>query len=158
MYEDKQIQSKILSKIPVKDIETRTAENLKNSKLAYKDELVKSLLAWFRKEFYSWCDQPICKICKLKGIYVESQTANSEELRWLASRTEIYNCTKCNTKLRFPRYNHPEKLMETQTGRCGEWANLFGAILRAYNFEVRFIDNFEDHVWNEYWSESLQRV
>ena len=157
-YEDKSIQQKILSKVPIKQIENRTAESMKISKLDYKDEFVKNLLAWFRKEFFNWCDQPICKSCNNKGVYCETQTPNTEEAKWLASRTEVYNCNKCNSKLRFPRYNNPEKLIETQTGRCGEWANCFGAILRSLNYEARFVDNFEDHVWNEYWSESLHRV
>jgi peptide-N4-(N-acetyl-beta-glucosaminyl)asparagine amidase len=156
-YDDKSIQSKILSRVPVKDIELRTAESMKTSKLDYKDELVKTLLAWFRKEFFSWCDQPICKPCNMKGVHLETQTPSTEEAKWLASRTEVYNCNTCQAKLRFPRYNNPEKLMETMTGRCGEWANCFGAILRAFKYDVRFIDNFEDHVWNEYWSESLRR-
>ena len=157
-YEDKSIQAKILAKVPLKVLEQRTAENMKNSKLDYKDELVKTLLAWFRKEFFNWCDQPICKPCNQKGNLTQTQSPNNEETKWLASRTEVYKCGKCGNELRFPRYNNPEKLMETQLGRCGEWANCFGAILRALNYDVRFVDNFEDHVWNEYWSESLQRV
>jgi peptide-N4-(N-acetyl-beta-glucosaminyl)asparagine amidase len=157
-YEDKSIQAKIQAKLPLKDLEQRTADNMKISKLAYKDEFVKTLLSWFRNEFFSWCDQPMCKSCNQKGQYVETQSPSNEESRWLASRTEVYKCTKCSNMLRFARYNNPEKLLETQTGRCGEWANCFGAILRSFNYDVRFIDNFEDHVWNEYWSESIQRV
>jgi peptide-N4-(N-acetyl-beta-glucosaminyl)asparagine amidase len=147
-----------MARLPLKDIELRTEENMKTSKLDYKDEKVKTLLAWFRKEFFNWCDQPICKICNEKGQYIDSQSPNSEEAKWLASRTEVYSCGKCNNEVRFPRYNNPEKLMETQTGRCGEWANCFGAILRALGYDVRFVDNFEDHVWNEYWSQNLQKV
>lgn len=131
---------------------------MKISKLDYKDEFVKTLLSWFRNEFFSWCDQPMCKTCNQKGQYLETQSPNNEESKWLASRTEVYKCTKCSNNLRFARYNNPEKLLETQTGRCGEWANCFGAILRSFNYDVRFIDNFEDHVWNEYWSESLRKV
>ena len=48
------------------------------------------------------------------------------------------------------RYNDPLKLLDTRLGRCGEWANCFGAILRALDFHVRECHNvFEDHVWVE---------
>ncbi|CAG5083596.1 Oidioi.mRNA.OKI2018_I69.PAR.g10416.t1.cds [Oikopleura dioica] len=48
------------------------------------------------------------------------------------------------------RYNNPEKLLETREGRCGEWANCFGAILRSFAFHVRETYNvLEDHVWVE---------
>ena len=67
-------------------------------------------------------------------------------------------CQKCNCdNIRFPRYNNPLKLIETRTGRCGEWANLFGCILNAVGFKTRFINNFEDHVWNEYYNENEER-
>ena len=34
-----------------------------------------------------------------------------------------YRCSICLRTTRFPRYNHPEKLLETRKGRCGEWVN-----------------------------------
>lgn len=39
-------------------------------------------------------------------------------------KVELYRCTKCQALVRYPRYNHALKLMETRTGRCGEWANV----------------------------------
>jgi len=181
MYEDIDIQQKILSIIPLADLEDEakanckkddestsdlpiTAEQLKsiqdsdqkNNNLSYRDELVRSLLKWFKYKFFTWCNQPLCSKCKSPSSnYIETQQPNQEEAYWAASRTEVYECPICKTLNRFPRFNNPVKLCETKTGRCGEWANLFGAILRALKYEVRFVDNFEDHVWNEYFSEDL---
>ena len=153
MYEDKSVQDKVRSIIPLDKIEAKTKENCKDN-TSYRDELVKSLLLWFKTEFYSWCNQPKCTLCgKDSDKYLETQKPSEDESKWLASRTEVYLCSSCNSINRFPRYNNPSKLCDTRTGRCGEWANLFGCILRSLNFEVRFIDNFEDHVWNEYWSD-----
>src|SRR5690606_27499008 len=102
------------------------------------DEFVKSLLKWFKNEYFTWCDKPICVKCNIRSEhYIETQTPNEDENKWHCSRTEVYKC-KCGNLCRFPRYNNPQKLSETKTGRCGEWANLFGCILRIFGYEVRF--------------------
>ncbi len=178
-YEDPSVQEKLLSILPLSEIELEAKANcreessesnlpissldqlkisgsLEKPKLSYRDELVRSLLKWYKYSFFTWCNKPLCSGCKQTSTdYVETQIPSAEEALWAASRTEVYKCSSCNILNRFPRYNNPIKLCETKTGRCGEWANLFGAILRALKYEVRFVDNFEDHVWNEYYSEDL---
>ena len=42
-------------------------------------------------------------------------------------------------------------------GRCGEWANCFALILRAFGFLARHVNDFKDHVWCEFFSDSEQR-
>ena len=71
-----------------------------------------------------------------------------------ASRVELYKCQRCNINIRFPRYNHPMKLMDTRTGRCGEWANAFTALCRAMGHEARLVMDWTDHVWTECFIES----
>ena len=39
--------------------------------------------------------------------------ATAEEQRWGAHRVELYQCPKCKKIMRFPRYNHPQKLLGT---------------------------------------------
>lgn len=74
-----------------------------------------------------------------------------------ASRVEAYRCTVHNHDIRFPRYNHPAKLFETRTGRCGEWANAFTAICIALNHDARLVLDWTDHVWTEVWVSDLGR-
>ena len=149
-YKDETLKEKILEIIPKRDEKTSNSE------------YVKTLLHWFKKNFFTWCNKPKCPNCnECEDNITQSQlecTPTIEEKNNLAYRVEIYKCKKCNCdNIRFPRYNNPLKLLETRTGRCGEWANLFGCILNAVGFKTRFINNFEDHVWNEYYNENEER-
>jgi peptide-N4-(N-acetyl-beta-glucosaminyl)asparagine amidase len=123
-------------------------------------EYVKELLHWYKKEFFSWCNKPKCPLCDSdKNIQnLGACRSNEFEKKYQAFTTELYSCQGCGgIEVRFPRYNHPIKLLQTKTGRCGEWANLFGAILYACGFKTRFVSNYEDHVWNEFYNEEEKR-
>ena len=149
-YKDEELKKKILEIIPKRE------EKVSNS------DYIKTLLHWFKKNFFTWCNKPKCPKCnECQNNITQSLlecTPTIEEKNNLAYRVEIYKCDKCNCdNIRFPRYNNPLKLIETRTGRCGEWANLFGCILNAVGFKTRFINNFEDHVWNEFYDENEER-
>lgn len=93
-----------------------------------------------------------------------------EELRYGGNRIEIHQCRSCSNRMRFPRYNErtstslsfcdlivATKLIETRKGRCGEWANCFTLFCRALGYEVRYVQDWTDHVWTEVWSNDLGR-
>jgi peptide-N4-(N-acetyl-beta-glucosaminyl)asparagine amidase len=68
----------------------------------------------------------------------------SDDLRFGAGRVEGYRCRACGAQTRFPRYNDPGKLLDTQRGRCGEWANAFTLCCRALGYEARWVSHATD--------------
>jgi len=147
-YRDPETQKRIKEVIP-KRKENSTSK-----------EYVKELLHWYKNEFFTWCNKPKCPLCNSdKNVNcVNICKSNEEERHFQSNNTEVYSCQGCGgNEIRFPRYNSPYKLLETRTGRCGEWANLFGAILFTCGFKTRFVNNYEDHVWNEFYNEEEKR-
>ena len=126
-----------------------------------RDFILLELMSWFKTEFFKWVNQPECDHCgnKENMKFVQTSEATSSENIWMAGNVEVYKCPRneCQKLTRFPRYNHPEKLVETKRGRCGEWANCFCLLLRSLEFDARYILDWTDHVWNEVFSESQQR-
>ena len=164
-YEDDVKKAMALSMIPLDDLEKEVKELMfekeKNQTLAYKDALVVVALKWFKHKFFKWCDKPMCMLCHETGENISTlgmAPPNEEEKKHWASRVEVYICSSCNVQIRFPRYNDPLFLCQsTRIGRCGEFANCFTFLLRALSYEVRYIMDFTDHVWTEYWSENQNR-
>ncbi|XP_004692330.1 PREDICTED: peptide-N(4)-(N-acetyl-beta-glucosaminyl)asparagine amidase isoform X1 [Condylura cristata] len=165
IYENLALQEKALACIPVQELKKRSQEKLSRAKkldkgtnLNDEDFLLLELLHWFKEEFFHWVNDILCSKCggqtKSRG---ESLFPNDDELKWGANRVEDHYCDKCQFSNRFPRYNHPEKLLETRCGRCGEWANCFTLCCRALGFEARYVWDYTDHVWTEVYSPSQQR-
>uniref|UniRef100_A0A8D0R7E1 Peptide-N(4)-(N-acetyl-beta-glucosaminyl)asparagine amidase n=1 Tax=Sus scrofa TaxID=9823 RepID=A0A8D0R7E1_PIG len=122
------------------------------------DFLLLELLHWFKEEFFHWVNDMACSKCggrtKSRGT---SLFPSDDERKWGADRVEDHYCDACQLSNRFPRYNNPEKLLETRCGRCGEWANCFTLCCRALGFEARYVWDYTDHVWTEVYSPSQQR-
>jgi len=125
--------------------------------IGYEDCLMLLLIRWFKREFFKWVNQPNCDICAGKTAGSGMGTPTDAENMWGAGRVELYKCSTCGHVTRFPRYNHPGKLLETRRGRCGEWANCFALVSRACGFETRYVLDWTDHVWTEYFSKSQDR-
>ncbi|XP_046536427.1 peptide-N(4)-(N-acetyl-beta-glucosaminyl)asparagine amidase isoform X1 [Equus quagga] len=165
VYENLALQEKALACIPVQELKRRSQEKLsrarkldKGTNVSEEDFLLLELLHWFKEEFFQWVNDIFCSKCggqtRSRG---ESLSPNDDELKWGANRVEDHYCDACQLSNRFPRYNNPEKLLETRCGRCGEWANCFTLCCRALGFEARYIWDYTDHVWTEVFSPSQQR-
>ncbi|CAL1584229.1 unnamed protein product [Knipowitschia caucasica] len=163
VYENPELQRKAKSCIPHQQLTSTAAEKLKEardadpeSKVGYEDLVVLELLKWF-KQFFSWVDCLKCSRCGGKTKNAGSLNPSTEDLRWGAQRVENHFCETCKLSNRFPRYNHPEKLLETRRGRCGEYANCFTLFCIAMGLEARYVWDSTDHVWTEVYSPSQRR-
>uniref|UniRef100_A0A8C3G5Z2 Peptide-N(4)-(N-acetyl-beta-glucosaminyl)asparagine amidase n=1 Tax=Cyclopterus lumpus TaxID=8103 RepID=A0A8C3G5Z2_CYCLU len=164
LYENPELQQKARSHIPHQQLSYAAEHKLKEAKeadpeckLGIEDFLVLELLRWFKQDFFSWVDCLPCSQCKGPTHNALPLSATPDDIRWGAQRVENHYCQNCQLSTRFPRYNNPEKLLETRRGRCGEWANCFTLCCRALGLEARYIWDSTDHVWTEIYSMSQRR-
>ncbi|XP_032773101.1 peptide-N(4)-(N-acetyl-beta-glucosaminyl)asparagine amidase isoform X2 [Rattus rattus] len=165
LYENPVLQEKALACIPVNELKRKSQEKLfrarkldKGTKVSDEDFLLLELLHWFKEEFFHWVNNVVCSRCGGETrSRDEALPPNDDELKWGAKNVEDHYCDACQLSNRFPRYNNPEKLLETRCGRCGEWANCFTLCCRALGFEARYVWDYTDHVWTEVYSPSQQR-
>ena len=169
MYEAAALQEKARRCIPVAQLQKLAQEKQQtmslsssvssqdNASAQLQDLLLLELLAWFKFDFFQWVDAPPCIQCGGSTLSVGMAPPDAGELDWGASRVENYRCASCDVHTRFPRYNNPEKLLETRRGRCGEWANCFTLCCRAMGLEARYVLDWTDHVWSEVYSNAQQR-
>lgn len=170
-YEDASLQEKAKKVIPIVDLEIATMTRLgqlhKHVKLFQagsqkdvekqqgehdiddaKDLFLMELLHWFKYKFFTWIDSPKCTACFSECKQQEIVSSNDPR----CSRVEIHKCTRCGTRVKFPRYTDPEPLLTLRRGRCGEWSNVFTLFCRTLGYDARFIYDHTDHIWTEVWS------
>lgn len=161
-YESPRLQDLALNAIPFDTLNDRAVQIEKSRGLEYQDALVQALVEWARNDFLKWVDPVKCQYCGGQTEGIAGGIPTEEERRYGAGRVELYRCTNpqsdCQNRItRFPRYSDLGKLLQTRTGRCGEFAAVFMLLLRSLHIRARYIWNSEDHVWNEYYSDSLER-
>lgn len=162
LYENPSLQEKARKVIPIADLEIATMTRLrqlhKHVKLNpnfseediddAKDLYLMELLHWFKGKFFTWVDNPKCTGCFSECKYQEVVCSENPK----CVRIEIYKCTKCATRVKFPRYSDPEPLLILRRGRCGEWANVFTLFCRTLGYDARYVRDETDHIWTEVWS------
>jgi peptide-N4-(N-acetyl-beta-glucosaminyl)asparagine amidase len=106
-YEDKELQSKALALIPLKDFELAAERNMRKLQKAIKSGLTSEkevdiqefvlmeLLSWFNNSFFCWVDSPQCALCEGTTKFVGheySSAAEGEAYRIEVSLLLYSNC------------------------------------------------------------------
>ncbi|CEM02129.1 unnamed protein product [Vitrella brassicaformis CCMP3155] len=157
-YLNKDNQQAALSVIPLARLRERAQELAQE--LSQQLALIKALLEWFKKDFFSWVNTLPCERCGGKTASAGATEPTAvERMEGGAGRTELHKCQAltCGHTTRFPRYNNPVKLLTWRKGRCGEWANCFTLIVKALGYHVRLVNDYTDHVWVEVWDDAEKR-
>ncbi|ETV85810.1 hypothetical protein, variant 2 [Aphanomyces astaci] len=157
-YERQDYQAQALAAIPLARLHERARAN-PTPQPTFEIEVLRQLITWFKHEFFSWMNAPACRVCGAPDTLSIRQEGpvTPEEIAGEAGRVEVYECRLCQAITRFPRYNDPTKLLQTRTGRCGEWANCFTLCCRALGYDARYVHDFTDHVWTEVYSSHHER-
>ncbi|XP_013415884.1 peptide-N(4)-(N-acetyl-beta-glucosaminyl)asparagine amidase-like [Lingula anatina] len=167
VYEDPALQAKARDCMPLQEMRAEAQKKFdelsahskamnKPVEIDVNDILILELVNWY-KDFFSWVNAPNCDSCGGATENAGMAEPTAEDRKWGAGRVENYWCGNCRKHVRFPRYNHPGKLLETRRGRCGEYANCFTLCCRAVGYEARYVLDWTDHVWTEVYSRSQKR-
>lgn len=159
IYEDSELLELAKQQIPLEQLKATAQETQKGDKPLPGDEdaLAEALVKWFKPTYFKWIDPIKCTQCQGDTESTGMLSPTQDDVQGGAQQVEAHQCKNCGTIIRFPRYNDLRYLMRSRVGRCGEFANLFALFVRAVGLRGRYVWNAEDHVWNEYYSPTLNR-
>jgi Transglutaminase-like superfamily len=123
--------------------------------------ILNHFLEWFRSQYPYYYDR--CDSCgssykeepqkedqeKDEGSFLGYVFPSEDELSGKAGRTELYQCHKCQSFTRFPRFNKAQAILDKHRGRCGEYSMLLYRMLSSMGHQARWIVDWSDHVWTE---------
>lgn len=140
-----QLKEELINIIPYDELGSDEEENLA------------ILTKWFKEEFFVFVRGLKCTICNCDSQVVGATYPTPYEMEGLCNNTEVHQCNSCGNRMRFPRYDCVNRLIQTRCGRCAEFANTFTGILIALDFDARIVLDLTDHLWTEVWLESKKR-
>ena len=123
--------------------------------------ILQHFLEWFRSQYPYYYDR--CSSCGSsykeearkdndendEGSFLGYVFPSEDEIPGKAGRTELYQCHKCQSFTRFPRFNKAQAVLDKHQGRCGEYSMLLYRMLSSLGHEARWIVDWADHVWTE---------
>lgn len=141
-WQDPKLLTAIRDQLSVDDTQLLSATT---SELEYFQQLVQH----FQQHTMTWVNQPPCCKGATVSLLETRGPVTEQERTGQARRVEVYQCQACHNQVCLPRFNCPLTLLQTRRGRCGEFANLFGAYCRATGIATRYCLDVTDHVWIE---------
>lgn len=106
VYENPALQAKAKACIPVNELLTKANKESPDPRVI-RDALLIELLNWFKHEFFKWFDRAHCQACNQPMDSKGEGEPTMEDILHGANRVELYQCSKCGSVDRFPRYNDP---------------------------------------------------
>ena len=107
-YENATLKAKAKSCVPLSELLNSAQTKCdSNDTKVLRDALLLELLDWFKNKFFTWFNTGHCASCNQTMQNMGNVVPSAEDVRFGATRVELYKCEGCGATERFPRYNDP---------------------------------------------------